>query len=286
MRVNLGEGDLVRLPGETNFVTVDMAQSRVDGGVKLYVLDGGHPRRVELSADKASDVVLLSRDGAADPDRALAGLWSQWMRQASESVAGTALGSAPLKPYLHQHEAVYGTMLPQPILRFLLADEPGTGKTIMAGLYLTEASRLGIVSRVLIVCPAHLIGKWQDDFSRFFGHELRRITADTVRDDTLEVSPHPLWIVSLQLASGNPQVQEAIDPDRAGWGLVVADEAHRLTPTAKTYFQLGLTVIAKAPRGSADDRDAPPGVRVVVPITHAPHGSPSVSTPRRAPEEG
>ena len=70
-------------------------------------------------------------------------------------------------------------MLPQPMLRFLLADEPGTGKTIIAGLYLIEASRLGVVNRALVVCPAHLVGKWQDDFSRFFGCELRRWSTPT-----------------------------------------------------------------------------------------------------------
>ena len=128
------------------------------------------------------------------------------MCQSAESVRGTALGSAPLKPYLHQHEAVYGAMLPQPMLRFLLADEPGTGKTIMAGLYLTEASRLGIVNRALVLCPAHLVGKWQDDFSRFFGRELRRITANTIIEQAFQGNPHPWWIVSLQLAANNPKV--------------------------------------------------------------------------------
>ena len=241
-------GDRVRLPGESTFVTVDMAQSQADGGVNLYVLDGGKPRRAELTAAAASEVVVLSQDGAADPDRALAALWSRWMLQAAESVSGTALGSAPLKPYLHQHDAVYGAMLPQPMLRFLLADEPGTGKTIMAGLYLTEASRLGIVNRALVVCPAHLVGKWQADIARFFGRELRRITGDTVSEHALEASSHPLWIVSLHLAASNPQVREAIDPETAGWDLVIADEAHRLTPTAQTFFQVGLTAVAKAPR--------------------------------------
>ncbi|WP_419845997.1 helicase-related protein [Candidatus Poriferisocius sp.] len=247
-QVNFGDGDRVFLPGEDKVVTVEMAKSRPDGGVSLFVLDSGEYRPVELNAVEAGEVVLFKADGGADPERTLAALWSQWMMQEAESDLGTALGSAPLMQYLHQHQAVYGAMLPQPMLRFLLADEPGTGKTIMAGLYLTEASRLGIVNRALVVCPAHLVGKWQDDFSRFFGVELRRITNDTVRERVLESSPYPFWVVSLHLASSNPQVREAVDPDVAGWDLVVADEAHRLTPTATTYFQVGLTVVAKAPR--------------------------------------
>ena len=246
--MGFGRGDRVSLPGESAFVTVDMCHSRADGGMDLYVLDGGAPRRVELTAVQAGDVTVLSGDGAAVPGRVLAGLWSLWMSQAAESVSGAALGSAPLKPYLHQHDAVYGAMLPQPMLRFLLADEPGTGKTIMAGLYLTEANRLGMVNRALVVCPAHLVGKWQDDVSRFFGCELRRITSATVTEGALAASRHPFWVVSLHLAAANPRVREALDPDTAGWDLVVADEAHRLTPTALTFFQVGLTVIAKAPR--------------------------------------
>ena len=246
--MELERGSRVRLPGETGFVIVDMAQPRPDGGIDLYVLDGRDARRVELASSQLPDIVQLIPDGAATPSRTLAALWSRWMSQAAESVEGTALGSAPLRPYLHQHDAVYGAMLPQPMLRFLLADEPGTGKTIMAGLYFTEASRLSVVNRTLVVCPAHLVGKWQDDISRFFGRDLRRITADTIREHALESSPHPWWIVSLHLAASNPQVRDAIDPDVAGWDLVVIDEAHRMTPTAQTFFQVGLTVAAKAPR--------------------------------------
>ena len=95
------------------------------------------------------------------------------------------MASMPLKPYAHQTTAVYGAMLPQPLLRFLLADEPGTGKTIMAGLYLREMQRLGSFKRALIVCPANLASKWVEDFSRLLGGGLRRITPATVREDAL-----------------------------------------------------------------------------------------------------
>jgi len=246
--MTLQQGDRVRLPGETDYVEVDLVSDRADGGADLYVLRNGRAERLSLTANERASLEVLSVDGNADPAKVLAALWSQWMHNASITTTGTALGSAPLRPYLHQHEAVYGAMLPQAMLRFLLADEPGTGKTIMAGLYVTEAARLGFVNRGLVICPAHLVGKWQNDMERFFGRTLRRITADTVREQVLELSNHPLWIVSLHLAASNPQVREAIDPDRAGWDLVIVDEAHAMTPSAQTYFQVGLTVVAKAPR--------------------------------------
>ncbi|WP_270886256.1 helicase-related protein [Pedococcus sp. 5OH_020] len=169
------------------------------------------------------------------------------MAAAGANADTTVLASTPLRPYAHQSNAVYGAMLPQPRLRFLLADEPGTGKTIMAGLYARESQKLGFVNRALVVCPAGLVTKWQGDFQRFFGGELRRITNETIQQHGLS-APHDMWVVSLELAAMNPAVQEAIRPDRAGWDLVVFDEAHRLTPTAETFHQVGRILTQNTPR--------------------------------------
>ncbi len=133
---------------------------------------------------------------------------------------------------------MYEAMLPQVGLRFLLADEPGTGKTIMAGRWLREAQRLGFVNRAIIVSPAHLVTKWQADFERFFGGGLRRITAGTVREEALAAT-HNRWIVSLNLAAVNQAVYEADHLAGAGFDTVVFDEAHRLTPTAVQYHRVG-----------------------------------------------
>ena len=105
-------------------------------------------------------------------------------------------------------------------------NEPGTGKTIMAGLYLREMQRLGLVKRAVIVCPANLASKWVGDFSRLLGGGLRQITSATVREDAL--NSNDLWVVSLELAAVNPAVQDALRPDKAGWDLVVFDFSSRL----------------------------------------------------------
>ena len=168
------------------------------------------------------------------------------MTAATTDTSVSALSASSLRPYAHQVSAVYGAMLPQPWLRFLLADEPGTGKTVMAGLYVREMRRLGLIKRALVVVPAGLVSKWQADFDRFFGGGLRRVTAGTAREHALSLD-HDLWIVSLELAAVNAAVQEAIRPDRAGWDLVIVDEAHRLTPTAQSYHRVGL-LLAGSPR--------------------------------------
>lgn len=240
-------GQRIRLPGEPGFLVVDGAIPSGDGSWRLYVSDGAAVRAVTLSAGDVARVELLAEDGTANSSAVLAGLWAEWMRRAAVSSKATALASSPLNPYPHQNRAVYGTMLPQPLLRFLLADEPGTGKTIMGGLWLREAQRLGFVKRALIVCPAHLVSKWQADFERFLGGDLRRIEGETIRQEAL-ATPHDLWVVSLELAAVNQAVYEAIHPDRAGWDAVVFDEAHRMTPTATAYHRVGRMLALNTPR--------------------------------------
>jgi len=220
------------------WVTIDFAHELASGW-KLYVKDErGVLHQLDLTDSEAQNVTVLAPDGTADSARVLGGVWTRWMAAAGANADSTVLASMPLRPYVHQSNAVYGAMLPQPRLRFLLADEPGTGKTIMAGLYLREMQKLGFVKRALVVAPAGLVTKWQADFRRFFGGELRRITNETIQQHGLAV-PHDMWVVSLELASINPAVQDAIRTDRAGWDVVVFDEAHRLTPTAETFHQVG-----------------------------------------------
>jgi superfamily II DNA or RNA helicase len=86
------------------------------------------------------------------------------------------------------------------------------------------------------------VTKWQEDFRRFFGGGLERIENATIKDKTFEfglAAGHGFWVVSLELAAMNSSVLEALHPDRAGWDLVIVDEAHRMTPSAESYFAVG-----------------------------------------------
>lgn len=152
----ISAGQLVRLPGQADeWHTVDLVQPGPDGGATIYALsDAGELRKFVLAGEDLQRLEVLSADGCAPSARVLAGMWTKWMRAATTNAASTLLASSPLRPYAHQFNAVYGAMLPQPFLRFLLADEPGTGKTIMAALYIREMQRLGLIKRSLIVVPA------------------------------------------------------------------------------------------------------------------------------------
>ncbi|MCY4163682.1 MAG: helicase-related protein [bacterium] len=235
-------GQRIKLPGSTSIDIVQGAIPRHGFGWDLYIVDVSNPgsyRMESLTDAEAEQVEVIQADGAALPKKVIAGLWAEWMLDSARSARSTVLASVPLRPFPHQMEAVYGHMLRQPLLRFLLADEPGTGKTIMSGLWLRESQRLGRVKRCLVVCPAHLVSKWQADFERFFGGGLREVTSETIRQQALAGSEDDIWVVSLNLAAGNPAVREALLPENAGWDAIIFDEAHRMTPTAETFHRVG-----------------------------------------------
>lgn len=235
-------------PEVPKFATVRVVVPTADPSVEsVFVMsDDGTLFEVRVGEGEPASVRAIASDGSGDSARVLAGMWTRWMAAAATNAESSAIASTQLRPYAHQTTAVYGAMLPQPLLRFLLADEPGTGKTIMAALYLREMQRMGLIKRAIIVCPANLASKWVADFDRFFGGGLRHLTANTIREGA--VGAHNLWVVSLELAAVNPSVQEAIRPDLAGWDLVVFDEAHRLTPTATTFHQVGRLLAKNTPR--------------------------------------
>ncbi|MCY3952879.1 MAG: helicase, partial [bacterium] len=121
------EGQRIRLPGEGDYREVAGAIPAGDGSWTLFVNGPAGLQQVGLTASKAAGVEVLDTDGGAGSALVLAGLWAEWMRRAAATSRGSALATVPLHPYPHQVAAVYEAMLPQVGLRFLLADDPGTG---------------------------------------------------------------------------------------------------------------------------------------------------------------
>lgn len=227
------KGQQIRIDGA--LVVVRDAEFVAGDTVELLVVDpAGMPQRILLETARLQAALIPVNDRGGDPQRALTGLWGRWMQHAVPRIRSAVLATRPLRPYAHQDEAVHGHMLGQPRLRFLLGDEPGTGKTIMAGMYLTEGRRQGLITgRVVIIVPAHLVTKWERDLRRLFGVEARRITA-ALASDPADLDPrYDTWVVSVDLFAHNPDVRRKVAGDHASWSLVVFDEAHRLTPTSQ-----------------------------------------------------
>jgi len=88
-----------------------------------------------------------------------------------------AVHTSNVQPLPHQITAVYESMLPRQPLRFVLADDPGAGKTIMAGLLIRELLMRADAKRVLIVAPGSLVEQWQDELWEKFGVEFTLFTS-------------------------------------------------------------------------------------------------------------
>jgi superfamily II DNA or RNA helicase len=138
-------------------------------------------------------------------------------------------------PLPHQITAVYESMLPRQPLRFLLADDPGAGKTIMAGLLIKELVARGDLKRCLIVCPGSLAEQWQDELAKRF-----QLPFEILTNDKLESARTGNWflendltIARLDKLSRNEEIQQKIMAADNRYDLVVCDEAHKLSAS---YF--------------------------------------------------
>ncbi len=134
-----------------------------------------------------------------------------------------------LDPLPHQIQAVYGAMLPRHPLRFALCDDPGAGKTIMAGLYIKELLLRGDVRRCLIVAPGGLVAQWQDEMSDRFGLTFAILTRDMIEASATAdpFAEHDLLIARLDHLSRNDELVERLRATE--WDLTVVDEAHRMS---------------------------------------------------------
>ena len=145
-----------------------------------------------------------------------------------------ALHTSRVMPLPHQISAVYGEMLPRQPLRFLLADDPGAGKTIMAGLLIRELAVRSDLDRCLIVAPGSLVEQWQDELSNKFGLDFEILTRDMIeasRSGNVFGERHRL-IARLDVLSRNEHLQRKL-LDAEEWDLIIGDEAHRMSAT---YF--------------------------------------------------
>ena len=177
-------------------------------------------------------VVENGRPWSFDGDGALFRLVSeaQRIRLAHLFDPVLAVHSSMVEPLPHQITAVYESMLPRQPLRFLLADDPGAGKTIMAGLLIKELITRGDLQRCLIVCPGSLAEQWQDELYKRF-----HLPFEILTNDKLESARTGNWFMETNLViarldklSRNEDVQAKLAAPDGRWDLIVCDEAHKM----------------------------------------------------------
>ena len=188
---------------------------------------------VYLDDEGRLELVAEGRPWSFDGDGALFRLVSeaQRIRLAHLFDPVLAVHTSDVEPLPHQITAVYEAMLPRQPLRFLLADDPGAGKTIMAGLLIKELMARGDVERCLVVCPGSLAEQWQEELYNRFHLPFQILT-----NDKLESAHTGNWFLEANLViarldklSRDERVQKKLQAPEAGWDLVVMDEAHKLS---------------------------------------------------------
>lgn len=173
-----------------------------------------------------------------DPARFRLGIEAQRLGLAYEYDPYFSLSIARVDPLPHQLEAVYEYFLKLPRIRFLLADDPGAGKTIMTGLLLKELKTRGLVARTLIVTPANLTFQWQRELKDKFRENFEVIRSDVLRAN---YGQNP-WqerdqvLTSISWVSVVDDARESLL--RSHWDLIVVDEAHKMAAYDESHQTL------------------------------------------------
>lgn len=219
-------------------VTVRQVQRFGEDVLSVTFVDAeGRPGEELLYRDQEQSLALVqsSRPFSFTADGAVFRLVSeaQRLRYAFLFDQHIAVNTSAVDPLPHQITAVYETMLGRQPLRFLLADDPGAGKTIMAGLLVKELMIRGDVDRCLIVSPGSLVEQWQDELDEKFGLPFEILTNEglTAARTGNWFQEHNLCIARLDKLSRNEDIQAKLAA--VDWDLVIVDEAHKMSAT---YF--------------------------------------------------
>ncbi len=199
-----------------------------------------------ISRDRIREIEILKENNfQGDPTNFFLALIGNLIRINYEYDPYFAVGISKIDPLPHQLDAVYEYIIPRPRIRFLIADDPGAGKTIMAGLVLKELKYRKLIKRILIVSPGHLVDNWMRELNEKFSENFTRIDRQYLNSFWNQ----NVWKKETQILCSidflkQSDILEKIKTEK--WDIVVVDEAHKMSASvsginiSKTQrFQLG-----------------------------------------------
>ncbi len=202
--------------------------------LEVVLEDGAQTyRQLQVFPHQLDQIEILDRaqlERVAHAEELFLYLEAHRLRLAHQFDPQLAVSVSQVDPLPHQIEAVYHYVLPSPRIRFLIADDPGAGKTIMAGLILKELQLRQHVQRVLIVAPGHLKYQWQRELKERFGETFTLIDRSVMQNSwgANVWEEHDDCITSIDFIK-QPGVRETLRSAR--WDLVIVDEAHKMSAT-------------------------------------------------------
>ena len=204
--------------------------------VGLEGLETSNFRRVTLTSDDIANLKITDPHPTYDGDGNILrlGLQAYSMGIAHEFDPYFGLSISRVDPLPHQLEAVYEYFMKLPSVRFLLADDAGAGKTIMAGLLIRELKLRGLAERILVVCPANLTFQWQREMFEKFDQQFQVLRGSNIRDQfgMNQWLDNKQVITSLDLAKREDILAGL---RQATWDLVIIDEAHRMSASDESH---------------------------------------------------
>jgi superfamily II DNA or RNA helicase len=230
-------GQRIALPGHFLEPVTLEAIRFIGSGYECRVrLSDGTPDEAILSLEEAAALAgqVVTAQAAihpADAEKLRLLVESARIRLAYAHDRQFAVSLSGIRTLPHQIEAVYMKMLPQPRLRFLLADDPGAGKTIMAGLLLKEMKLREAIERILILCPAPLTIQWQDELLRWFGEPFEIIFSAVDQQQLVNPWQRATQVIASLDYAKQDDVRERVWQQR--WDLVIIDEAHKCSAYTK-----------------------------------------------------
>ncbi|AXA37025.1 helicase (Snf2/Rad54 family) [Candidatus Sumerlaea chitinivorans] len=237
-------------------------------------LPDGRLEETTLSADEAEALDrapaedLAGDGGLVDAEKLRLLIESARIRLAYAHDPQFAVSLSGIRTLPHQIEAVYQVMLPQPRLRFLLADDPGAGKTIMAGLLIKELKLREAIERILILCPAPLTIQWQDELLRWFGESFDIVFSAV--DQQQLTNP---WERSSQIIASMDYAKQEGVRERVwaqSWDLVIIDEAHKCSARTESMGENREPKVARTKRYELAQRLTAQANHVLL-LTATPH---------------
>ena len=216
--------------GDVTVVAVEL-HGAISATLTYRTSDGRLGERIMLVDDLAGLAEVSERRWRFDADGAMFRLASEArrMKQAHLADPYAAVDTSNIDPYPHQIEAVYNRLLTQRPLRFLLADDPGAGKTIMSGLLIRELVLRGDVARCLIVAPGSLVEQWQDELWDKFSLSFELMSRAAVEASRTgnPFTEKNLLIARVDQLSRSEELMAKVQA--SDWDLVIVDEAHKMS---------------------------------------------------------